>query len=76
MMCKYRPKSNTQRSTDQRANKKSQVERKRLSLKVCAVRHENVPKIARVLENNCADDDADDPDERASGGQVESHSGI
>jgi hypothetical protein len=54
-------------------SEESQVERKPLSLKVCAVRHEKTSqKIPEFLENECSDDDTDDPDERASVRQVES----
>jgi len=73
MTCRYRPKS-----TDHIVNKNEPNGSETTVTKgIHALSDmEKRPKNPRVLENECADYDADDPDESAFVRQAESHGGI
>ncbi len=73
MRCRYRPQVQ-HKVPNQKVSKESR-KRKPLSRGVCIVQHENVPK-SQVLENECANDNADETDDRTSVWQVVSHSAI
>ena len=65
MTCRYRPKSST-KSTDQRVYKKRLVENGNHCHERYALSDMKTSKNPKVLENERADDDADNPHERAS----------
>ena len=65
MACRYRPKSNT-KSTDQGVNKKRLVENGNQCHERYALSDMKMSQNPKVLENERADDDADNPHERAS----------